>query len=98
MTTGFHYFMNAPHNSRDGCFCPHQVVRPIHIFILVAFVVATPCHAKRPIVRDGSTIEKAIPLKKRGLKAVEEEMAWMTKLHHYTPLLATRDVIAEAVR
>jgi hypothetical protein len=32
------------------------------------------------------------------VKAVEEEMKWMTKLYHYTPLMATRDAVADAVR
>jgi hypothetical protein len=47
-------------------------------------------------------MERAIPLKQRGMKAVEEEMAWMMKLFRYTPILATRDALAkqadEAVR
>ena len=51
---------------------------------------------------DGSTMEKAIPLKQRGPKAVDEQMQWMMKLHGYTPMLATRDELqksaADAVR
>lgn len=47
-------------------------------------------------------MKKAIPLKQRGLKAVEEQMQWMMKLHEYTPMLATRDQLqksaADAVR
>jgi hypothetical protein len=69
----------------------------VHIFIVAAILAVAPCYAAKPI-RDGSTMAKAIPLKQRGMKAVEEEMAWMMKLYHYTPLLATRDAFAEAVR
>ena len=47
-------------------------------------------------------MEKAIPLKQRGLKAVEEQMQWMMKLYGSTPMLATRDELqksaADAVR
>jgi hypothetical protein len=47
-------------------------------------------------------MEKAIPLKQRGMKAVEEQMQWMMKLHGSTPMLATRDQLqksaADAVR
>jgi hypothetical protein len=31
------------------------------------------------------------------MKAVEEEMVWMMKLYHYTPLLSTRDAVAESI-
>jgi hypothetical protein len=67
---------------------------------LIAVVIAvTLCYAGKPIVRDGSTIERAIPLKQRTAKAaVEEEMTWMMKLYHYTPVLATRDAFVEAIR
>ena len=69
-----------------------------HIIIVsTAFAIAT-CHAAQPSVQDGSSGEKAIPLKQRGVKAVEEEMKWMMKLCHYTPLMATRDAVADAVR
>jgi hypothetical protein len=69
-----------------------------HIIIVsTAFAIAT-CHAAQPSVQDGSSGEKAIPLKQRGVKAVEEEMKWMMKLYHYTPLMATRDAVADAVR
>jgi len=69
-----------------------------HIVIATVFVAVTPCYAAKPIARDGSTMEKAIPLIQRGPKAVEEEMAWMMKLYHYTPLLASRDSLVEAIR
>ncbi|MBA3273439.1 MAG: hypothetical protein H0T11_06155 [Chthoniobacterales bacterium] len=49
-------------------------------------------------MRDGSTKEDAIPLKQRGAKAVEEEMAWMMKIHGYTPVLATEKAIADLLR
>ena len=74
-----------------------MLMRAHSLFIALVFAVA-PCHAGQRAARDGSTIERAIPLKQRGAKAVDEEMAWMMKLYHYTPLLATRDVVAEAVR
>ena len=68
------------------------------ILVVAAILVVAPCYAGKPIARDGSTMEKAIPLKQRGPKAVEEEMKWMMKLYGYTPLLATRDAFVEAVR
>jgi hypothetical protein len=43
-------------------------------------------------------MEKAIPLKQRGPKAVEEQMTWMMKLHGYTPVLATRDAAEDIAR
>jgi hypothetical protein len=44
--------------------------------------------------RDGSTKARAILLKQRDpQRAVDEEFAWMTRLYHYTPLLAMRDTI-----
>ena len=67
------------------------------VFIIVGLTIA-PCYAGKPIDRDGSTIEKAIPLKQRGAKAIDEEMEWMMKSLHYTPLLASRDVLIEAAR
>ena len=74
--------------------------RAYFIAVVAAFAVA-PCYGKA-IERDGSTMEKAIPLKQRGIKAVEEQMQWMMKLHHYTAMLATRDELqksaADAVR
>ena len=69
-----------------------------HIVMVAVFVAVTPSYAAKPSVRDGSTLEKAIPLKQRGPKAIEEEMAWMMKLHGCTPLIATRNVLADAVR
>jgi hypothetical protein len=74
-----------------------MLMRAHLVFVVVALAV-TPCYAGKPVARDGSKIEKAIPLKQRGAKAVEEEMTWMMKIHGYTPLLATRDALADAVR
>ena len=71
----------------------------VHIVIIAAIVAVVPCFASPPGDRDGSTKAKAILLKQRDpMKAVEEEMAWMMKLYHYTPLLATRDAVADAIR
>ena len=65
---------------------------------LVAALIATlPCYAGKPVSRDGSTMDKAITLKQRGGKAIEEEMAWMTKLHGSNPVQATRDEMRKAV-
>jgi hypothetical protein len=73
-----------------------------YLFAVAAAFAVTPCHAGKSTGRDGSTMERAISLKQRGLKAVEEQMQWMMKLHRYTPMLATRDELqksaAEAVR
>src|SRR5262249_16362692 len=52
--------------------------------------------AAQPAAHDGSTKAKAIPLKERGMKAVEEEMAWMLKLYNYSPVLAVHDAVADA--
>jgi hypothetical protein len=68
----------------------------VHIFIAVAVSAMSPCLAA---TQDGSTKAKAIALKQRDpAKAVEEEMAWMMRLYHYTPILATRDALADQVR
>src|SRR5262249_38305979 len=32
-----------------------------------------------------------------GIKAVEEQMQWMMKLHGYTPMLATRDTLQKSM-
>src|SRR4051812_18390183 len=70
---------------------------PLLIFGLL--VAIGPCYAAKSGARDGSTKEKAIPLKQRDpAKAVDEEMAWMMKLFHYTPILATRDALTAALR
>ena len=71
---------------------------PTRILFAILVLGAAPCHAGKPIARDGSTIEKAIPLKQRGARAIEEEMTWMTKMFGYTPLQATRDIMTKAVR
>jgi hypothetical protein len=68
----------------------------VHILTILAVLAVSPCLAATP---DGSTKAKAIPLKQRDpAKAVEEEMAWMMKLYHYTPILATRDALADDIR
>jgi hypothetical protein len=68
----------------------------VHILIIFAVLSVSPCLAATP---DGSSKAKAIPLKQRDpMKAVEEEMAWLMKLYRYTPLLATRDDLAEQIR
>ncbi len=72
------------------------MLRRAHIVAIAAVVTAASAFAATP---DGSTKAKAIPLKQRDPQtAVEEEMASMMKLYHYTPLLAMRDRIAEEVR
>jgi hypothetical protein len=69
------------------------------LLLLAVLVATTPCRAAKPGTRDGSTKAKAIPLTQRDpAKAVEEEMAWMMKLYHYTPILATRDALLKAIR
>src|SRR5260370_42200338 len=63
-----------------------------HIATALVVLTASLCLAATP---DGSSMEQAIPLKQRDpLKAVDEEMQWMMRLYHYTPVLATRDEIA----
>ena len=69
-----------------------------YLVLVVAVLAIAPCHAAKPINRDGSAKERAIPLKHRGVKAIDEEMAWMMKVFHYTPLLATRDIMVDAIR
>jgi hypothetical protein len=71
--------------------------KPAHIIVAAAVFAIALCDAAE-LIRDGSTKEKAIRLKQHGMKAVEEEMQWMMKLYHYTPVLATRDAVANAVR
>jgi len=71
-----------------------MLTRP-YIFAIIAVVAAAPCLTAYPADRDGSTIAKAIPLKERGMKAVEEEMAWMLKLYNYSPVLAVHDAVAD---
>jgi hypothetical protein len=84
----------APVRSRSSF--SHRMLRCLPIVITFGVLAVSPCLAATP---DGSTRAKAIPLKQRDpAKAVEEEMKWMLKLYHYTPILATRDALAEAVR
>src|SRR5438876_5817318 len=72
------------------------MLKHAHIIAILAIATAASAFAAAP---DGSTKATAIPLKQRDpAKAVEEEFAWMTKLHHYTPLLAMRDRMVEEVR
>jgi hypothetical protein len=68
----------------------------VYIFtILLVFTASLGLGA----TRDGASKARAIPLKQRNpAKAVEEEMQWMMKLHHFTPLLAMRDALADAIR
>jgi hypothetical protein len=63
------------------------------------FIYAGTCFGGKPTDTNGASIERAIPLQhKTAEEAVEEEMTWMKKLYDYTPLDATRDAYAEAVR
>lgn len=68
------------------------------IILTATLSALVPCYAAGAAVRDGSTQEKAIILKQRGAKAVEEEMAWMTKLYKYTPVKTMEDLMADAIR
>ena len=58
------------------------MLRAIFCFLILAVV---PLHTGSPIVRNGSAMEKSIPPKQHGAKAVQEEMDWMMRLYHYTP-------------
>ncbi len=69
------------------------MLRRIHI---IAFVLALLTASVHAAMRDGSTVDKAVPLKNRGLDAVEEQMQWMLRSHRYTPMLAMRDVLQES--
>src|SRR5260370_36957154 len=70
-----------------------------HIVTILTLIAGTACVAATPPLRDGSTKAKAILLKQRDpSKAVAEEITWMTKLYHYTPLLAMRDAVVDAGR
>jgi hypothetical protein len=66
-----------------------------YVLAIIVVFAAAPCLAAQPAARDGSTKAKAIPLKERGTKAVEEEMAWMLKLYNYSPVLAVHDAVAD---
>jgi hypothetical protein len=69
------------------------------LLTILAVATLAPCFAATQGDRDGSSKAKAILLKQRDpAKAVEEEMTWMMKIYHYTPLLATRDAVAESIR
>jgi hypothetical protein len=64
-----------------------------YIFTVAALITGWSAFAAPP---DGATIANPIPLRQRDpTKAAEEEMQWMMKIHHYTPLLAERDEMAE---
>jgi hypothetical protein len=70
-----------------------------HILSLVLLIDVATCLGSKPPGNAGGSIERAIPLTHRTAEAaVNEEMTWMRKLYHYTPLEATRDAFAEAVR
>lgn len=72
------------------------MIMRLSILAGLAVLTVSPCLAAPP---SGSTKATAIPLKQRdATKAVEEEMAWMMKLYHYTPILATRDDLADQIR
>ena len=72
------------------------MLKRAHLLPFIAILAATSCFAATP---NGATKAKAIPLNERNpAKAVEEEFVWMTKLYHYTPLLAMRDRLVEEVR
>ena len=69
------------------------MLKRFYIFTVVALITGSAAFAAPP---DGATIANPIPLKQRDpTKAAEEEMHWMMKIHHYTPLLAQRDEVAE---
>jgi hypothetical protein len=75
------------------------MLRRVHTLTIVTVIAAASCFAATATEHDGSTKAKAIRLKQRGPeKAVEEEMAWMMKLYHYTPLLAMRDAVTDNIR
>jgi hypothetical protein len=70
-----------------------------HVLFLIIVSSAAQCLAGKSGAGSGASIDKAIRLKARTASAaVEEEMAWMKKLYHYTPLDATRDAYIEAIR
>ena len=71
------------------------MLKRAHIVGLLLALLTAGSYGATP---DGSTIDKAIPLKQRGLKAVEEQMRWMIKLHGYTPVLAMRDAALDIAR
>jgi len=75
------------------------MLKRVHTLTMVAVITVSPCFAATATERDGSTKAKAIRLKQRyPEKAVQEEMTWMMKLYHYTPLLSTRDAVADSMR
>src|SRR5689334_3619680 len=75
------------------------MAKHVRVATIVAVIALTPCFATTSGNHDGSTKAKAIPLKQRDpTKAVQEEMDWMMKRYHYTPLLATRDAALDSVR
>ena len=72
------------------------MLKRFHTITIVALITASVSFAGAPA---GSTIANPIPLKQRDpAKAAEEEMRWMMKIHHYTPLLAERDEMVEVIR
>jgi|SRR5947207_1007456 len=72
------------------------MLKRLHSMISVALITASVSFGAAP---DGSTIANAIPLTERDpAKAVDEEMHWKMKIHHYTPVLAERDEMLEVLR
>ncbi len=66
---------------------------------VTALLLATAIsYAGKSPGRDGSSPERAILLKQRGTEAIDEEMQWMMKRYDCTPVSATRDAFADAVR
>src|ERR1041385_1522623 len=74
------------------------MLRHAYLVVIVTAFAVTPCHAGKSTERDGSTMERAIPLKQRGPNAVEGQMTWMMELYGYTPVLATRNAAEDIVR
>ena len=56
----------------------------IHIFAVLLMVGLAPCYAGKPSVRDGSTKDKAIPLKERDAVLCPQVVGekWQTPLVH----------------
>ena|SRR5438105_4415966 len=75
------------------------MLKRAHITKFLASMAIAVSATAASTARDGSTEAKAILLKQRDpMKAVSEEFYWMSKLYHYTPLLAMRDAIVSAGR
>jgi hypothetical protein len=69
------------------------------LFLIAVIAIAMrPSYGIEPIVHNGSSIARAIPLKQRGPRAVEEEMSWMMKMYRYTPVLSQKAEMIDAIR